>query len=65
MPDFVTLVKELLVAEFCYAKEQADALVAKHPNIIIKFLMMNRPNYQACCFALEMVEEETSKGVKQ
>ena len=58
MPDFVTLVKELLVGEFCYTDNEVEALVNKHPDVIGRFMRMGFNHLRACCFGLEMAEEQ-------
>ena len=57
MTDFIEMVKEILVAEHCRTKEEAEALVKRFPQIMVNAIMAGRGSeYRAAAMALEMAE---------
>lgn len=57
-PDFVELLKSLLVAEYGKSEDEAAALVKTHTSIVIYGIMAW--NLRATAMALEMAEEEAA-----
>ena len=55
MPDFVDLLRKLLVAEYGKTEEEAAALVKKHTKIVVNGIMAW--NVHATAMAIEMAEE--------
>jgi len=61
MEDFVVLLKKLMIAENGYTEETANALIKKHPKIIMQGIMRGPFALRAIVMALEMKEEDNKK----
>lgn len=60
MPDFVDLLKKLLISEeYNKSEEEADRLIKSYPNVITQGVMAW--NLNATAMALEMADKKAGK----
>ncbi len=55
--SFAEVVSALLVEEFGKTKDEAERLVKKHTNIVVRGVMANM-NHRATAMAIEMAESK-------
>ena len=54
-PNFVDMLKKLLVSEYNYTKEDSEKLIKAHSHVVVKGIMTG--NLNATAIALQMVEK--------
>lgn len=60
-PDFVELLKAILVEEMMHTPEDAERLVKAYPKIVVQGIMSGGHALRATAMALEMSDDEQRK----
>jgi hypothetical protein len=55
--DFVVLLRGLMIEEFNYSDADADSLIKKYPDIIMRGIMSGNFALRATVMAIQMKEE--------